>query len=150
MSDAFRQGSHASDSVSALKSFWAYATTNKISTIRLAGMGTGYQVTAAKTLHLTRLTVASNSGNATVAVSVGYGDTDIGFDSAADPTSYTKLVGNNHIGSTTADQTPFAQASTTGTVGTFTFNILIDVPATKYPTIFVTNASAVYLEGFES
>lgn len=145
----YKQGSHGSDTLTGLMSFWGFGAAGHIATIRQAnGATTGYQVTAGKTLYITRVVLSSTSN--AIQVSIGYGDTDIGMDSAADPTNYVKVLGNNHIGATTANQSPLTGVLSTSPYPMVDVPVIITIPASKFPTAFFnTVAGGAYLEGFE-
>ena len=141
MADFFRQGAHGSDAVTGLLSLHGHATTGVISTLRLSGATAGYPVTAAKTFYITRVLVGGNTG---ASISIGYGDTDVGENSAADPTNYKPLIGSGHIGVAGADITPLK-----GTIGV-SLNCIVSVPAGKYMTVYSSgNVGAVLVEGYE-
>lgn len=62
---------------------------SKVTTLRRQFATAGYQVTAGKTLYLlaAKLYNANTGGAQNHQMFIGYGDTDVGLDSAADPTT---------------------------------------------------------------
>lgn len=139
--------------------FWSVANAAAYSHIRKMAAGVtfppsmaansdntkGYQVTAGKTLYIVRIRVAHrDAANSNQTFSLLYGDTDIGFNGAAAPTTPISLVGG-----TTFDSTPFSVPSTAEN-GIRDFSLYVPVPASKYMTIYgVSGNSRIYLEGFE-
>src|SRR4051812_23530862 len=109
----YKQGSHGSDTLTGLMSFHGFMAANHISNIKSCGATASYQVTSGKTLYITRIIFGNTNAAGGTEISIGYGDTDIGQDSAADPTNYVKVIGNTHIGATTVGQTPFVRVNST-------------------------------------
>ena len=97
------------------------ANSTKTSTARLPGGTSGYAVPAGKTL---RILAMQLSGSIDYGCSVGYGDTDVGINSASVPTNYLNWVG--HTSAPNASDKPFTPAN-----GGVSCNWT--VPTGKYP-----------------
>lgn len=91
----------------------------------------GYAVTAGKTLYLTHLTLSATIGASYFRLI--YGDTDVGSNSASAPTNYKSFMaglGQDHL--------PWQPAAAEST---YTFNVLITIPAGKYLAISPSNGA---------
>lgn len=157
MADFYKQGERGTTDVTTLMSFWVEVTSSaQYHTIRscneggvyppVTTTGHGYQVTAGKTLYLTRLAFQC-SGSSTNAMTIGilYGDTDVGWASAAAPTTPIQRLGN-------AVSTTRGPKTNQGLVNAaFDMGIFVKIPAAKYPCIQTTGDTGwVYFEGFEA
>lgn len=157
MSDFFKQGSHATDSTSATVTLWAPITAGNYSTLRRdtvggtfpasSASGLGYQVTSGKTFRATRFVFYAN-GSVTNAATCSFlhGTSDVGFLSAAAPSSPIAVIGSN-----TGSACFLTNLTHTGNVGNLDMPIIMSVPSGKYPTLFCPNGDnvMVIVEGFE-
>lgn len=111
----------------------------RYNTPRRQGIAAGYQVTAGKTLLVTRALFRSDTVGETM--SIGYTDADLGFNAVADGANPVELDS--------------ASSNGVGTLVTLVANTLYDVPvyyeipATKFPRIVLPIAVAnVYVQFF--
>lgn len=111
----------------------------RYNTPRRQGAAAGYQVTASKTLIITRALFRSDTVGETL--SIGYTDADLGFNAAADGANPVELDS--------------ASSNGIGTLATLVANTLYDVsvyyeiPAAKFPRIVLPIAVAnVYVQFF--
>lgn len=122
------------------------ATAARFSTLRRPNGSAGYQITAGKTFRIEAIVIFSGTAASIATYNLLYGDTDVGLDSAAAPTTpvycgggatvYTAMVGRGTGGA--SEQFPQV------------FHPHFDIPATKYACITVDKAaSAVFVYGYE-
>ena len=65
--------------------------TNQYATLRLPNGTSGYQVPASRTLRILAVSATFSVVTGAAAVSIGYGDTDVGFSAASAPTTPVSL-----------------------------------------------------------
>lgn len=156
----YKSGAFATDTVSDIISLWTGISAGNYSTFRKVGVGafppvttsgSGYQITAGKTFRITRILFASNG----IAFNYGrfsllYGDSDIGFASAAAPVNPIALFGSPG-GAWTFSSPIF---NSTGENGMYSdLQIVIPSPSGKYICAYGNTGGdslAVYIEGFEA
>lgn len=119
-------------------------TAGRVSTLRKANATSGYQVTSGKTLHIKAVKIMNVSTTALSVGHLGYGDTDVGFNSASPPTTPVWMAGESSVpmlGGTYAASDATANAHF----------VSFDVPATKYAFIFLTGPSgnSAIMYGYE-
>ncbi len=110
----------------------------QFSTLQLAGAGAGYVVTAAKTLILLRAIFRCDT--AAKAFSIGYSDTDLGFNSAADGANPVNLD------SASADGLGLLAGLSANVL--YDVNVYYEIPAGKYPRIVVPVGVANFYQQF--
>lgn len=108
-------------------------TDTRVSTLRRANVASGFQVPSTKTLTVKALLYSSG---ASARLTVGYGDTDVGNNSASAPTNPVT------IGGSTTVSAPWAYVST-NTANNPPAGIFIDfqVPQNKYPYVYAEGAT---------
>lgn len=124
----------------------AYITTNgRFTTFRKNNTSAGYQVTAAKTLSINAVKVNSDAAAGTsLGCTLGYGDTDVGLNSAAAPT--TPIYQFGAVGSPVLSG--LQGSNTTNTMESAT---LFTIPATKFPVGVADGTNiAVTVYGYEA
>jgi hypothetical protein len=127
--EEWRFGTHRRAVRGAPRMLWVQLAQNagalRYSTPRLQGAAAGYQVTAGRTLIVTRLVARyDNSGHV---VSMGYSDSDRGMSNAADGANPITLDG------LTADALGVLIHGTPNVLQDW--SVYYEVPATKYPRI---------------
>ncbi len=123
MTIGFKIGTFGQDAVTGICTLGATLGANVYQTLGFP-FGTGYAVTAGKTLYITEVFFHNDAGARQIYF--GYGDTDVD-DSVAAPTNAVQIGGNLAI-------------LTANVV--YKHDVFIPVPATKYPFFWATGSNA--------
>jgi hypothetical protein len=129
---AFKIGSGGTNAPDEVVTGFAAATTAEHYMTFEKPIGTDIQVTAGKTLYITKLRAIQSTG---MNFNIGYGDTGVAS-GVTPPTNYVALITN--LEAVGVDDE---------------FELIIPIPAGKYPCIYTlpaTGAAKVYLEGLEA
>src|SRR3990167_4433219 len=116
---AYKLGALGQDSVSGIKNLAGTVSGSNYMTLETP-VGTDYQVPAGKTFYITKLDLTRLSGNG-AQVKIGYGDSGVAHGTVS-PTKYVALTSTYHIGGSATQ--------------TLAFEIIIPIPAQKYPCIY--------------
>lgn len=131
---AYKLGSLGQDDLTGIQMVAAYMTapgsTAGYMTLENP-VGTDYQVPAGQTYYITSLHISVTDTTAINVVRVGYGDNGVS-EGASAPTNYVELTGS----------------FSTGNKGTLELNVLIPIPAQKYPCMRIVTGTPSSLTAY--
>lgn len=120
------------------------STGGRYATFRTHNGSAGYQVTTGKTLTISSVVNLSDTSTAYYSL-LCYGDNDVGLDSAAAPTTVVRL------GGLAAGARAHLTSVGSGNISIPALPLKFQVPATKYPAIYSSNADSImYAYGYET
>lgn len=92
----YRAGGFITDTPSDIIALYGQVSANgNGSHLRRVGSTSGYQITAAKTFYICRVSLTADGAASTYAIALGYADNDIGFDTTTARTNPVTLIGNS-------------------------------------------------------